>query len=894
MQSTLYVSRPLLNADDLVKWAKEQGFGKTLTADDMHVTVAFSRATVDWEELAADPAPITVNGGDRAVKWLGNKGAAVLRFDSQVLADRWQEFRDAGASWDWPGYQPHVTISYDGADVALEDVEPYDGCLVFGPERFAEIDENWTDKVTEKFKKSTFAAPAAATDGLQNYDLEGARARRRARRKRKTAGESVTKESTMDLKLFIPLTKIDAAKRLVYGVATAEKPDVVGEVCDYESTKPLYQKWSEGFSKATDGKSLGNLRVMHGPVAAGKVTELAFNDDAKQIEICAKVVDDAEWTKVEEGVYTGFSQGGRYLKRWKAGGHTRYTAEPIEISLVDNPCLPEATFSVIKTDGSTELRKFTKTDPAARAERKAAAHRDRAEEHDDAAKRAAAGSAEEKAHGAARDENKEAADLHGAAAAQYKAGDSDAGDRLSAKADEQSDVANAASQDANKAAPIGNLGKGGDGDWEQVWVSKRRLPGKDFKTKAALRQALIDLDAEEAAKKQAAPVLEALAGVKDKLAKAEGGDAAAAAGKTDPQAGDGNAGKVNKSGQGDDAAIFAAMGVKDATELRRLLIALPSAAAAKLSVDVAKRTYSDEERNKYAKQGVAMKDGSYPIPDKDALEDAIHAFGRAKNKAATKRHIIKRAKALGAADMLPEDWSGSTKNKEESKKLAGDGKLAKNLYFIGNLVQLLASLECSEDDYEIITRWGSDDPERKQLCDRFGEVLTDFADLVADILDRAITHIGEEEKGEADGTIERARLFADLIKIGARNSKADKAKIKQMHDLCVELDEDCCDGADDDENDDDAEKMIKALQSERDAERKAFEKQLGDIMALVKQIADQPLPMGTSSVSLRVVDKTVDSPDFGKLAEQLDGASTGDDGLVRLADAAQRHARAHR
>jgi hypothetical protein len=100
---------------------------------------------------------------------------------------------------------------------------------------------------------------------------------------------------------------------------------------------------------------------MHGAVAAGKLIDIAFNDAQKRIEICGKVVDDAEWQKVEEGVYTGFSQGGRYLKRWPdpaAPALMRYTAEPLEISLVDHPCLPEATFTVVKADGSTELRKF--------------------------------------------------------------------------------------------------------------------------------------------------------------------------------------------------------------------------------------------------------------------------------------------------------------------------------------------------------------------------------------------------------------------------------------------------------------------------------------------------------------------------------------------------------
>jgi hypothetical protein len=163
------------------------------------------------------------------------------------------------------------------------------------------------------------------------------------------------------MKIFVPITKIDAAQRLVYGVVTAEAPDVSGEVCDYASTKPLYQKWSKSFANASGGKSFGNLRAMHGNVAAGKLVEIAFNDAAKRIEICGKVVDDAEWQKVQEGVYTGFSQGGRYRKRWPdpdVPDLTRYTAEPLEVSLVDHPCLPEATFAVIKADGSTELRKF--------------------------------------------------------------------------------------------------------------------------------------------------------------------------------------------------------------------------------------------------------------------------------------------------------------------------------------------------------------------------------------------------------------------------------------------------------------------------------------------------------------------------------------------------------
>jgi hypothetical protein len=163
------------------------------------------------------------------------------------------------------------------------------------------------------------------------------------------------------LDIFVPLVKADAARRLVYGVVTAETPDRAGEICDYATTKPYYEKWSAEFHKASAGKSLGNLRAMHGKIAAGRIEQITFDDEARQIEICARIVDGAEWAKVEAGVYTGFSQGGGYVKRWPDEhdpGVTRYTANPVEISLVDMPCLPAATFSMIKADGATEKRSF--------------------------------------------------------------------------------------------------------------------------------------------------------------------------------------------------------------------------------------------------------------------------------------------------------------------------------------------------------------------------------------------------------------------------------------------------------------------------------------------------------------------------------------------------------
>jgi len=165
-------------------------------------------------------------------------------------------------------------------------------------------------------------------------------------------------------RLFIPITKVDEEQRLVYGQMTAEAEDSAGEIWDYEKSKPYFEQWSANAEKTSGGKSLGNLRSMHQPIAAGKLTQFVLDDESKSVMICGKVVDDTEWQKVLEGVYTGFSQGGRYVQRWKDPDDpkkTRYASDPVEVSLVDLPCLPTATFEYVKADGSTELRKFNTT-----------------------------------------------------------------------------------------------------------------------------------------------------------------------------------------------------------------------------------------------------------------------------------------------------------------------------------------------------------------------------------------------------------------------------------------------------------------------------------------------------------------------------------------------------
>lgn len=68
------------------------------------------------------------------------------------------------------------------------------------------------------------------------------------------------------------------------------------------------------------------------------------------------------------------------------------------------------------------------------------------------------------------------------------------------------------------------------------------------------------------------------------------------------------------------------------------------------------RDFSTDQRNKMAKSGEAMSHGGFPIKNAQDLKNAIQAIGRAKNPAAAKAHIKKRAAALGLTKLLPEGW----------------------------------------------------------------------------------------------------------------------------------------------------------------------------------------------------------------------------------------------
>lgn len=144
---SLYVSRKVTNAAEIMAWARGQGIPNLVAASDLHVTVMYSREPVDWFGVGTAEERILVpRGGPRMVDRFDG-GAIVLCFSDWSLRWRHESLREAGASWDHEGYQPHVTVGRAEGDFDLSKVEPYQGKIVLGPEVFAEVDEDWQSGV---------------------------------------------------------------------------------------------------------------------------------------------------------------------------------------------------------------------------------------------------------------------------------------------------------------------------------------------------------------------------------------------------------------------------------------------------------------------------------------------------------------------------------------------------------------------------------------------------------------------------------------------------------------------------------------------------------------------------------------------------------------------------
>lgn len=171
-----------------------------------------------------------------------------------------------------------------------------------------------------------------------------------------------------NVRISMPLTKVDAERRIVSGFATLDNIDKQNDVVTPEASMNAFSKFR------------GNIREMHQPKAVGKM--VAFKEDKyfdpetkkfyQGVYVSAYVSKGAEdtWQKVLDGTLTGFSIGGK-MNKWDDGYDEKSDSairiikdyDLVELSLVDSPANQFANIlSVEKVNGvDTVVGKGTET-----------------------------------------------------------------------------------------------------------------------------------------------------------------------------------------------------------------------------------------------------------------------------------------------------------------------------------------------------------------------------------------------------------------------------------------------------------------------------------------------------------------------------------------------------
>ena len=164
-----------------------------------------------------------------------------------------------------------------------------------------------------------------------------------------------------NVRISMPLTKVDTERRIVSGFATLDNIDKQNDIVTPEASVNAFSKFR------------GNIREMHQPKAVGKM--VAFKEDKyfdpetkkfyQGVYVSAYVSKGAEdtWQKVLDGTLTGFSIGGK-MNKWDDGYDEKSDSairiikdyDLVELSLVDSPANQFANIlSVEKVDGKDTI-----------------------------------------------------------------------------------------------------------------------------------------------------------------------------------------------------------------------------------------------------------------------------------------------------------------------------------------------------------------------------------------------------------------------------------------------------------------------------------------------------------------------------------------------------------
>ncbi len=642
------------------------------------------------------------------------------------------------------------------------------------------------------------------------------------------------------MRFYAKIAKVDAEKRMVWGYASTTAEDADGETITLGAMTGALD----------DYMRFANIREMHQLSAVGVATEA--NVDDRGLYLGAKIVDQDAWQKVVEGVYKGFSVGGKATARDPANRKTITGLRLSEISLVDRPCNPEAVFDCWKAADAPPLTGdtlLTTQNNTAMADALVAAFVAGQEIPKPTAEEIA------KAANGAPVDGKDV--------------------KIPAGGDPVEAVTPKDSGENTIDKPVAGKDVSIDPDGKEVEVIPPGTSGEDVKEKPVDGKRPADMI---------------------------------------------------PSGNGDPVQI-----VNPDGEVVKIADDLDKADEAGEADPIVKRKFTATQRREAAKSGAAMKDGSYPIENKEDLKNAIQALGRAKDRDATIRHIKRRAKALGLEDELPA-FMGGKKKADEPETVMVERHVPAQLWSCGDpahqhvakaeaihcvdqregLAKAAAAVKPAADAVALLRDAvgaalvvaGKDAEIAKAKPEEVKKGLYTLSDLACMMLQlrSMVCNVDYEETAEGDDASRLPQLMrdalkslveaframsdeetnelmesvatntaepnasatflylaahgGDIFKAGARHSKADMDRIQKAHDVLKDLGAVCMAA------DDEADKVAKAL-NEKEAEVSELRKVLDQVEPLTKAVSE----LGATITDLR---KTAEaqSEEIAKLKAQ--------------------------
>lgn len=137
--------------DDLKKFMMMNDIPNPVPRDKLHTTLLYSRKRCPNYVPRGLIDPPLVGKPTGFEVWPSQEGnnCLVLKYDCPELTQRHKDLMsEHGATFDYPEYRTHVTLSYDIGDMDISSLPPYEGTIEIVEEYAEELNLEWAKNNT--------------------------------------------------------------------------------------------------------------------------------------------------------------------------------------------------------------------------------------------------------------------------------------------------------------------------------------------------------------------------------------------------------------------------------------------------------------------------------------------------------------------------------------------------------------------------------------------------------------------------------------------------------------------------------------------------------------------------------------------------------------------------